>query len=372
MMMNKNIFPEKTIRYGKVFKSRGYAKINLFLQIKNCIKYERKGYHELLTIFQPVDLYDEIEIIVEKKSKKTSLQNKKLLFHCVHGKDIFFDIDYKGEINEKNPFADKDLCYKAGVVFFEELEKILYCKKTTCENVLQKDYEDPLPIRVQISVQKNIPVRAGMAGGSIDAAKTLVLLNCVYNHIFTVEQLEKMSSHIGADVPFGVENKLSLGTKFGNVIEKINIDDNAKKRFPYENTHYYIIVILKDGLSTPEVFNEFDKIEQTISQHTIHSEKQSAECVNKIIKNYFNLQELSKYIHNDLQVASIKIFPYLDTILQEGEKAGALKSFISGSGPTCVMLASNYVEAEKIKNFLEKNMQIEKYISRIFITKNKI
>ena len=182
-----------------------HAKINLGLQIKNK---RVDGYHDLETIFYPVDYCDVLEIILSDELIFTS-----------SGKDI--------------P-GDDNLCLDA-------------------YNLLQQDFDIPA---VHIHLHKIIPIGAGLGGGSSDAAFTLKGINELFDLQLSNEQLRMYAVQIGADCPFFIENKPMLATGIGEIFEPIDLDLSA-----------YHIAIVKPNIhvSTAEAYSEVNPKEHLYS-----------------------------------------------------------------------------------------------------------
>ena len=132
------------------------AKINLYLYITGKLE---NGYHTLDTLMVPVSIYDEISLELKKEP------------------GIFFHFETSNNI----PKNEKNIAWKAARLFFDKLGT---------DNGLE------------IKIKKNIPVEAGLGGGSTDAASVLKGLNFLFKKPFTDEYLETISAGLGADVPF--------------------------------------------------------------------------------------------------------------------------------------------------------------------------
>ncbi len=156
------------------------AKINLGLNILNK---RADGYHNIESIFIPVNLYDVVEII---QSKKTTVTN--------YGKKI-------------NGPCEENLCYKAWELMHEKY--------------------DVKPINIHIL--KRIPMGAGLGGGSSNAAFTIMLINDLFNLNLSIDTLKSLSHKIGSDCSFFIENKPKLVKETGNILEDINLELAAYK-----------------------------------------------------------------------------------------------------------------------------------------------
>lgn len=181
--------------------ARAYAKINLFLDITGK---RSDGYHNLSTVMQSVGIYDEITLTAAKEGITVCCDKEEL----------------SGEDN---------IVYKACKAFF---------------GILGRSFG------VLINIKKNIPVAAGLGGGSADAAAVLLLLNRLCENPFTVDQLMPLAASLGADVPFFLVGGTAMAEGIGEVLT----------RKPSCEFHY---VIIKEGekQSTAKMYSLLDKEE---------------------------------------------------------------------------------------------------------------
>lgn len=172
------------------------AKINLFLHINSK---RNDGYHNLQTIFQLLDYYDEITISVRQDSVIT-----------------------RGSGNKDVP-AEQDLIIKAA-------------------KALQQVTDTSLG--VDISVIKNIPAGGGLGGGSSNAATTLIALNILWNINYSKQQLIEIGLKLGADVPLFITGYSAWAQGVGEILAPINLPK-----------HYFLVVSINKKLSTKEIFS---------------------------------------------------------------------------------------------------------------------
>lgn len=283
-------------------KMKAYAKINIAL---DAIGKREDNYHLLRMIMQTVDLYDIIDITKSKDSSISISCNK----HYV-------------------PTDERNLAYKAAVLFKEKF------------NI--KD-------GVNISIKKNIPVAAGMAGGSTNAAAVLVLMNKLFNLNISVDELKELGLKIGADVPYCIEGGTALCEGVGEIITPLK---------PFENK---ILVVLKPnfGVSTKEVYTALDI--NRIKRHV------NIEGLISAIEND-NLKYVSKNMKNVLENVTLKKHSILKTIKEDMKRSGALGAMMSGSGPTVFAFFDNMLTAQKSFEFLKnKYKYADVYITRTII-----
>ncbi|MFT5795693.1 MAG: 4-diphosphocytidyl-2-C-methyl-D-erythritol kinase, partial [Ulvibacter sp.] len=177
--MNKNILKKTALKMENAIVARSFAKINLFLEItgKNS-----KNYHLIDSLMAFIDIFDIIS--VEKSSK--------------------LELEITGEQNLK--------------FLGNKGDNILI--KTT--NLFAKKYN--FTPNINIKLEKNIPIAAGLGGGSANAATLIEILIKLYDLKISKEELEKIALEIGSDVPFCLHKKIALVSGVGEIIRSISID----------------------------------------------------------------------------------------------------------------------------------------------------
>ncbi len=244
------------------------AKINLFLRV---LARRSDGYHDLETWMQKLDLYDTIDL------------------ELYRGKGIKFFCD-----DVSIPSDDTNLVVRAAKAFFQVSKK-------------GKGYG------VRITLQKKIPVAAGLGGGSSDAGTVLRGLNVFFNQEFSETQLVDLARHLGADVPFFVvEHDAVLATGIGD------------KMHPVESLCNCSFVLVNPGLfvSTAWVFQNLAL--------TSMSKNSKLSCFQKHKGVSLSLQDM----HNDLEQVTCVKHPEIEQIKKSLLAVGALRVLMSGSGPT--------------------------------------
>ena len=248
-------------------KMKAYAKVNISLDI---VGKRDDGYHLLRMIMQNIDLYD--EIIVEKN-------NKDIIIEC-----------------NKNyvPTDSRNLAYKAAIAFKERY------------NIAEG---------VKIKIFKNIPVSAGLAGGSTDAATVLKIMNKLFEVNASDEELMELGLKLGADVPYCIKGGTALCEGIGEIITPLN---------PFKNK---IIVLVKPsfGVSTKEVYKNFNM--EKVKKHP-----ETEELIKAMDED--NLRYVAYNMKNLLENVTLKKHKVLIDLKEEMNKCGAINSMMSGSGPT--------------------------------------
>lgn len=255
---------------------KAYAKINLALEVMG----KEGGYHKVNNLMIPINLYDEITL---EKDDKIIILN--------------------------DPFPGENIMEKAAKLFF---------LKTKIEG------------GVFITIKKNIPSAAGLAGGSSDAAAILKGLNELYSANLSKEELIEMSAELGSDVGFFIETKISLCTGRGEIITPLDIDT------PKLN----ILLIKQDiGLSTAMVYKNY--VYEGISKE---------DKINNIITSLKtrNIPLLDSNIFNDLEPVALGVSSVLRDAFNKIKNMG-ISVHVSGSGPTMFVVNPTMEEILKIK-----------------------
>lgn len=160
---------------------------------------------------------------------------------------------------------------------------------------------------VALTIEKRIPVGAGLAGGSADAAATILALNALWELDWPLDRLREVAATLGADMPFCVAGGYAHGTGYGEIIETIPDDSDAARELREQGyTGSLLVGAYQAQLSTPEVYGEFDVV------------------------------GAGEGDRNHLQKAAVSLHPRSGAAIREALAAGASHAFVSGSGPSVV------------------------------------
>ncbi len=177
-----------------------------------------------------------------------------------------------------------------------------------------------------VEIRKGIPVAGGMAGGSADAAATLVALDRLWELDSDDATLFGLAADLGSDVPFGLVGRNALGTGRGEQVEQLP---------GVESPRWWVVVPSSgEGLSTPAVYRRFDELTPGAP-----AQPRAPHRLVEFLED--PVADLAPLLHNDLQAAALDLRPDLARLLEAGEAAGALRGIVSGSGPTCVFLCAD-------------------------------
>lgn len=269
---------------------KAYAKLNLSLDVVGKME---NGFHEIKTVMAPIDLYDEL---------------------------IF-------ETNETNEM----------ILIDNQIENNSILKAA---KLFQKVYKTA---GATIKFKKNIPLEAGLGGGSADSSATLRGLNRLFNLGLSLHELAKLAEQLGSDNVFTLYNQAAICEGRGEKLTFINDDFS-----------FNVLLIKPDfGLSTKEVFEKCN----------IKGNKEPNNLLLEALKlNDYNL--LNKNITNDLLESALVIKPQLQNLIDEIKKYG-FDVFMSGSGTTLFVICDDILRLENLKNKLNvdfaKITQIKRY-----------
>lgn len=186
----------------------------------------------------------------------------------------------------------------------------------------------------RLHLTKRIPVAAGMAGGSADAAAALVGLNRLWGADLTIGALCDIAATVGSDVPFCVAGGTGLATGTGTSVARVLT----------RGTTHWVIGIDHAPLSTADVYAAFDRLEPpapTGPDQVLHALRMG------------DLDGLAAALHNELEPAAIALRPELAERREAMLRAGALAAIVSGSGPTLLGLARDAIHARRLAAELE-------------------
>lgn len=274
---------------------KAYAKINISLDI---IGKREDGYHFLEMIMQSIDLYDLIKI--DK---------------CEQGINIY--------CNESSIPTDRgNLAYKAAELFADTYK---------------------IGQGLSISIEKNIPVSAGLAGGSSDAAAVLKGLSQTFGIHADDNKLKALGLKLGADVPYFITGGTAFCEGIGEICTLLR---------PFKNK---IVVLVKPDfkISTPEVYKKID----TVKVYRHPNTKSIIKAINED-----NLMYIGTHMVNVLENVTIRDYPVIENIKNEMVKEGSCGVLMSGSGPTVFGFFENMSAAQRCFN------KMKKYYKEVFIT----
>ncbi|MBO8126783.1 MAG: 4-(cytidine 5'-diphospho)-2-C-methyl-D-erythritol kinase [Firmicutes bacterium] len=275
---------------------KAHAKINLSLDIL----YRRvDGYYELESIMQSLSLYDLVKVAVDPETEVRTMDPRELIRVAADSPEV--------------PADEENIAFTAAKVMMRRSGYFM-------------------PIRIKIT--KNIPVEAGLAGGSSNAAAVLVGLNHLWNLGLTTCELAEIGQKIGADVPFCIYGGTAL---VGGIGEKVA---PLRRKGPE-----FGVTLVKPafGVSTAEVYRSLDL---SMAEHP-----DTLGMMDAVIQG--DLEKICSHLGNTLEGVTIPRYHILSEIKDDLLSAGACGVLQTGSGPTVFGLSPTLKKAEEIANKLK-------------------
>jgi len=278
-------------------KIKAYGKINIALEV---VGKREDGYHLLRMIMQNIDLYDLIELN-EKRSNDITIECNKPYV----------------------PKDDRNLAYKAARLFMDTYK---------------------INRGIHIDIVKNIPVAAGLAGGSTNAAAVLKALNEMFDVGASEQDLMDLGVKLGADIPYCIKGGTCLCEGIG---EKISELKSFKDK---------ILVLVKPpfGVSTKDVYGAID-INKIFKKVLVN------ELIEAIEKD--DLLFVTKNMKNHLENVTLRRHPLIIKIKEDMIKMGSIGSMMSGSGPTVFGFFDDMLKAQSCYE------RMKKQFNDVFITR---
>ena len=288
-----------TLTFNQPFSVLAPAKLNIRLKITGC---RSDGYHELVSIMVPVDLFDHLDVKLIEEPR--------------------IDITCRGF---SAPATADNLVCRAAQSFFSQIG---WGKG------------------LSIVLTKKIPVAAGLGGGSSDAASILMALNQILcpSRPLSSKSMAELALKLGADVPFFLEQSPCIARGIGEILEPI------QKWPPF----FYVIIMPDISISTAKVYQALDQP----SFMPRKKDKQELELTNDeyhvTIRNLLKMpMEACNLLENDLERVTVSMFPIIREIKQSLMDAGAIGALMSGSGPSVFGVFESETGALHAKSVLD-------------------
>ena len=288
---------QKRLNTPPIVVASSPGKVNIYFAVGAFLK---DGFHDVASCYQALSLRE--RVLVELSGG--------------------FSIDFAGPFEDACqllvPKDNTNLVYRAG----EELKAL--------GSAMGSD-------KVSFLIHKRVPIAGGMAGGSADAAASLVALNSLFGAGLD-DKLPDAAANLGSDVPFSLLGGTAIGVGRGEVLTKVK-DGPAL---------HWVMTPNPAGLSTPQVYRQLDitRVNQGIDVSALEAPEVPEELLEALAAG--DVATVAKLMHNDLEIAAVEMLPELAETLKAGQKAGSLRSMVSGSGPTIAHLAKNAIHAEQI------------------------
>ena len=266
---------------------KAYAKVNLGLDV---LRRREDGYHEVKMIMQTVDLFDTLTFYKQEEGITVTTDKAEL------------------------PGDENNLIYKAAKLLMETYD---------------------IPGGVKIELQKNIPMAAGMAGGSTDAAAVFHGMNEMFGLGMSEEEMCALGVKIGADVPYCIQGGTALSEGIGEVLTKLpdapdcflliaKPDIDVSTKYVYENLH----------ANELQYHPDIDGMRAAIEEGS--------------------LQGVADRMENVLETVTVQKYPVIEEIKNYMKENGAMNALMSGSGPTVFGVYDTQEKAQKALDELAK------------------
>jgi 4-diphosphocytidyl-2-C-methyl-D-erythritol kinase len=275
-----------------VITARVPAKVNLQLAVGPV---RPDGYHGVITVYQAISLFDEVTVRPADKTR----------------------IVVSGEDAELVPTGPTNLASKA----------VTALARATGRRGRSA---------VRIEIRKRIPMAAGLAGGSADAAATLVACNELWRTGLSQGELSAIAAKLGSDVPFSLMGGTAVGRGRGEQLTAALVS----------GTYHWVLAYATGGLSTPEVYATCDRLRAQRGGSDDWEPELSGPLMAALRSG--DPTAVGPQLANDLQPASISLRPDLRRALTAGREHGAVGAMVSGSGPTCAFLATSGRHAREL------------------------
>ena len=288
-------------------REKANAKINLYLDV---LSRREDGFHDIKTIMHSVDFGDDITVSVSPSQER--------------------EVSLSIVGNRYLPTDNRNLAYKAALLYLEKA-------KLNCQ--------------VNIKIIKRIPVAAGLAGGSSDAAAVLRALNRLFDKFFTINALNEIAAELGSDVVYCLYGRAALCEGRGEVITKIKCSLEG----------YVVIAIANEHISTPQAYKALDEIFSNFDGSVSRGEEGYFDIIyNSIKENKLDTRGLFNIFERAV-LPSCKGAANAKTRLIE---LGAKGAMMSGSGPSVFGVFDTF-EAAKRASLTMREEGFKAYYAKI-------
>jgi 4-diphosphocytidyl-2-C-methyl-D-erythritol kinase len=265
------------------------AKINLHLGVGSL---RPDGFHELTTVYHAISLFDELR--------------------ASPGDTLALTMEGEG----------------AGELALDETNLVIRAARALAAHAR-------VPAYARLHLRKSIPLAGGLAGGSADAAATLLACDALWGTGVPRDELAEIGGTLGSDIPFLLHGGTALGTGHGEAISPI---------LARPTIWHWVIAVAHGGLATPDVYRELDRLRDSgLAPMALDN----ADDLMAALRQR-NPEVLGEVLGNDLQAAALSLRPELAEVLKAGQAAGAVTGIVSGSGPSCMFLATDAAHAERV------------------------
>lgn len=294
------------------------AKINLYLQI---VGDRPDGFHELIMVLQSIELADRVTV----RSRSVD--------------DIRVQCD-----NPAVPVDQTNLAYRAAELMMREFPE-MYARFGG----------------IEIGLQKHIPMGAGLAGGSSNAAAVLVGIDLMWNLGLTQSELQDLGAKLGSDVPFCISGGTALATGRGEKLDALTSLNNL----------YVVLAKYRDlPVSTPWAYQTYRRnFGETYPKtpQEIEAKKAQPRAILSAIAHH-DFKQIGQHLHNDLEKVVLPEFEKVQQLRDQFARLNPIGTMMSGSGSTVFALAESRSQAEDIRNAMRSNLpdpELELWVTKL-------
>ncbi len=279
----------------RAVKEKANAKINLYLDV---IARREDGFHDIKTVMHSISFADEITVIANTASVRSVRMS-------VRG-------------NRFLPVDERNLAVKAANLFLDVAG---------------------VNASIEMKLEKRIPVAAGLAGGSTDAAATLRAMNRLFGRMFSERVLYKMAAELGSDVPYCLYGKTALCEGRGDIITKL----------PDKLKMYFVVAVADERVSTPKAYSRLDSMYSSFDGSVPTG---GDKIYNSLIESLEIGMLSDGSLFNVFESAVLPMCKGASMIKGRMIELGATASLMSGSGPSVFGVFKTYEDAERAATLL--------------------
>lgn len=308
--------------------ARAPGKINVFLHVGDRMD---DGYHELVTVFQALNMFEEVTL-------RTCFDRTDTVVRNISGNDTYPGRSPVHAVTLKGRFGSTAIPLDHSNLAVSAINRLAA--------------RTGVHVPVAVEIEKNVPVAGGMGGGSADAAAALVAY-AKLTDIDDPDLLRTVGAELGADVPFALRGGCAVGTGRGDELSPILSSGEFT----------WVLATSVDELSTPVVYHTLDDLRDAGEAPPAGDvQEQLAQVLHAVGSG--DAHALAQVVHNDMEPAAFGLLPAVAEVVTTGRQAGALAALMSGSGPTVGFLVEDATHALDLTVLLEASESV-KHVVRV-------
>lgn len=313
----------------KKVSMKAYAKVNLMLDI---LGKRENGYHELDMVMQQVSLADEVSLGILTGEEEEVLRGQGTpVLKSAH--PVFLKVEYipltsdetlahDMSQEEDSKVGDMGILSPEKNIAVKAVEKCLEAGNTAGRSISPKG-------ALLLEIRKKIPVAAGLAGGSADAAAALRLTNELMGFNMSLKKLQEIGVRLGADVPYCILGGTARAEGIGEVLTPLSPLGGC----------YILIIKPSVGVSTAWAYGQYDKMKPDLHFKV-------RDMIEALEREKQDIDEIGGLLGNVLERVTVLEHPVINEIKAKMKERGAVNSLMSGSGPSVFGIYKEKEEAE--------------------------